>query len=137
MYGPVDASVFTKTFDTYYVAISVLLVASVATVMWRNGRLFLSYAFGENLRLARSVNRSLLLAFVLIMAGQIALANGPWGDTSILNGSNLFPFLLGKIGWQLVMLGVLYLVNLLILSRIRLGTQNRAKEARNGESILA
>jgi hypothetical protein len=125
-------------FQGLCLSLDVATTVFVAIAMWRNGRLFLADAFGENLRLARSVNQSLLLAFSLIIVGEIALANGPWGGGDASDSSNrLFQFLLAKIGWQLVMQGLLYLVNLFLLSRIRMGTRSRAKEARNGESILA
>jgi hypothetical protein len=135
MNGTMGHLVYMQVFDACFLTISVLMIVSVAIIMYRNGRLVLADTFPASAALAKSVNQSLVIGFCLLMAGDFAVL-----DQSYLNLFDywqVFHLLVDKVGSELIMTGSLYLVNIFLLSRIRQAAQGRIRQARNGESELA
>jgi hypothetical protein len=99
------------------------LVWSVGTTIWvartlhHNGRVFLVDAFGGNGPLADSVNHLLVVGFYLINVGFVALALK--SDLKPHNTVEAIEFFSTKIGWVLMVLGVMHFFNLYVFSRMR------------------
>ncbi len=126
---------FLQVFEAAFLGISALLILSVAFMMYRNGRLVLLDAFYGNQQLANSVNRSLTLGFCLMMAGDVAVLDQTY--LGLFDYWQVYHLVVDKIGSELILVGLLYFVNIFILSRIRPSAQIRLKHARFGESELA
>ena len=101
-----------------YLAISIALTVWVATTLHRNGRVFLIDAFGGNVELADSVNRLLVVGFYLVNIGYVTLALRT-GVASVDSARIAIELVSEKIGWVLLVLGVLHFGNLYVFSRLR------------------
>lgn len=100
-----------------YLAASFVVTIWVASTLHKNGRIFLVDAFGGNLELADSVNHLLVVGFYLINLGYATAmlkASSQPGDAA--QGIELFS---EKIGFMLLILGVMHFLNLFIFSRVR------------------
>src|SRR3974377_1177511 len=109
----------TATVWTYlaYLGISVALTVWVAKTLHKNGRIFLVDNFLGNEALADSVNHLLVVGFYLINIGFVSLAltyGAKAGDTQ-----TALEILSTKIGFVLVVLGVMHFFNLLVFSKMR------------------
>ena len=107
------------TFWTYaaYLATSFAVTVWVASVLARNGHHFLLDAFHHNELLAKAVNQLLVVGFYLINFGYVCLqvtANVP--VTSAANALEVFA---QKLGWVLLVLGVMHFFNLYVINRYR------------------
>jgi hypothetical protein len=100
-----------------YLPISVALTVWVARTLHRNGRYFLIDAFGGDERLADSVNHLLVVGFYLMNIGYVTLALRRGDKPSDLQGA--IEFLSTKVGFVLVVLGVMHFLNLYIFTRCR------------------
>lgn len=100
-----------------YIPISVALTIWVARTLSKNGLVFLVDAFNGNEELARSVNHLLVVGFYLINIGYVALAlsSGIKPHTSV----DAVEFLSTKIGWVLVILGLMHFFNIYVFNRLR------------------
>ncbi len=100
-----------------YIPISVALTIWVARTLSKNGLVFLVDAFNGNEELARSVNHLLVVGFYLINIGYVALAlsSGIKPRTPV----DAVEFLSTKIGWVLVVLGIMHFFNMYIFNRMR------------------
>lgn len=100
-----------------YLPISVALTVWVARTLSQNGLIFLVDAFHGNDELARSVNHLLVVGFYLINIGYVALAlsSGIKPRTAV----ETVEFLSTKIGWVLVVLGVMHFFNMYVFNRMR------------------
>ena len=107
------------TIITYilYLPISVALTVWVARTLHRNGRYFLIDAFGGNEKLADSVNHLLVVGFYLMNIGYVTLALRR-GDKPT-DPQSAIEFLSTKVGFVLVVLGVMHFFNLYIFTRCR------------------
>jgi hypothetical protein len=100
-----------------YIPVSVLLTVWVATTLFRHGRRFLIDVFRGDEGLADSVNHLLVVGFYLINLGyvslQMKLDSAPGSTAEILEALAL------KIGFVLVVLGLMHFGNLFLFSKLR------------------
>ena len=102
---------------TLYLVISVSLTIAAGLALSRSGRVFLQDVFGGDEALAGAVSRLLVVGFYLLTLGFVVLAMQPGGPiTSVRQAAGVLSV---KIGEVLLVLGVLYLMNLVIFRRIR------------------
>lgn len=101
-----------------YVVLSVGLTIWVATTLSRNGLVFLEDVFADS-RLARAVNQLLVMGFYLLNLGFVAVAMR--SDTRIPDAARALETLSYKIGFVLLVLGVLHVCNVFFLGRYRRG----------------
>ncbi|HEY2949090.1 MAG TPA: hypothetical protein VGJ53_11965 [Micromonosporaceae bacterium] len=99
-----------------YLALSVTLTVWVAGTLSRNGLVFLEDVFDDG-RLARAVNRLLVVGFYLINLGYVAVALRT--GRSLDNANGALEELSRKIGLVLLVLGGLHFFNVYALSRYR------------------
>jgi hypothetical protein len=109
-----------RTVITYliYLALSIGLTVWVARTLSHSGNVFLADVFHGNDKLADAVNHLLVVGFYLVNLGFVAL----WlrgGDTHIVYARDIFTALSVKEGTVLLVLGVLHLLNVYVLNRIR------------------
>jgi hypothetical protein len=100
-----------------YLTISVALTVWVARTLHRNGRIFLVDSFHGNEALADSVNHLLVVGFYLINIGYVALAL-KYGSHAE-NPQEALELLSTKVGFVLVVLGIMHFFNLFIFSKMR------------------
>ncbi|HEY3566373.1 MAG TPA: hypothetical protein VGP73_00470 [Thermoanaerobaculia bacterium] len=100
-----------------YLAVSICLTIWVARTLHRNGRLFLVDVFHGNEALADSVNHLLVVGFYLINLGYVTLALKLGYDVTSARAS--IEALSQKVGYVLLVLGVMHFFNLYVFSRIR------------------
>lgn len=110
---------FSLTVWTYaiYLLISIALTVWVARTLHRNGRVFLVRAFHADEHLADSVNHLLVVGFYLINIGWVTLALKYGVDVPHLAG--VFETLSTKLGFVLLLLGVMHFLNLYVFNRMR------------------
>jgi hypothetical protein len=101
----------------FYLAVSICLTIWVARTLHRNGRLFLVDVFHGNESLADSVNHLLVVGFYLINFGYVTLALKLGYDVTSARGS--IEAFSQKIGYVLLVLGLMHFFNLYVFSRIR------------------
>ena len=99
-----------------YLVISGALTVAVAHALFRYGKVFLTDVFGDA-KLADSVNHLLVVGFYLISLGYVATTIR--FDATAASLSQAVELLSLKVGWVLLGLGALHLVNLYVLSQIR------------------
>src|SRR5882672_10181126 len=100
-----------------YLVISIGLTIWVARTLWKNGRIFLVDSFLGNTELADSVNHLLVVGFYLINIGYVSLALKYGEKPTDLPGA--IEALSTKVGFVLIVLGVMHFFNLYIFSRMR------------------
>lgn len=100
-----------------YLPITILLTIWVGHMLFKNGKIFLVDIFHNNMELARSVNKLLLVGFYLINIGYAVytLAITNW----IENYREMMEALSHKIGAIILILGVMHFGNLLIFYKLR------------------
>ena len=116
-----------------YLTLSVCITVLVGRTLYRNGRVFLVDAFGGNAALADSVNHLLVVGFYLINVGYVALAL----KGGVLPGDlrTSIEFVSNKVGWVLVVLGVMHFFNLAIFARMRRRGQRTSEHNENGRHV--
>jgi hypothetical protein len=101
----------------FYLGITGAMTVWVARTLHANGRAFLSDAFQGNDVLATSVNKLLVVGFCLLNIGfvcvQVSDGKGLEGLPSIIKGYSQ------NIGWAMMVLGVMHMINLYIFNRFR------------------
>ena len=100
-----------------YLAITVPLTIYVARTLFRNGRVFLHDVFNGNDALADAVNRLLVVGFYLFNLGYVALFMQ--NDETIDNTEQLLEVLSLRVGLVAMVLGVVHLVNVWVVNKIR------------------
>lgn len=100
-----------------YLTISICLTIWVARTLHKNGRVFLVDSFLGNEQLADSVNRLLVVGFYLINVGYVALALKTGAAAS--NPQEALEALSRKIGFVLLVLGVMHFFNLAVFTKMR------------------
>lgn len=105
-----------------YLGISIGLTVWVASTLSRNGLVFLDDVFGDE-RLARAVNRLLVVGFYLINLGYVAVAMRT--DDRIDTIAEILEALSRKVGTVLLVLGAIHLFNVFALGRYRRSRQRR------------
>lgn len=118
-----------------YLALSVGLTVWVARTLFKNGRIFLVESFGTNETLADSVNHVLVVGFYLINIGYVSLALRFGGQAN--NVQEAIEYLSTKVGFVLVVLGVMHFANLLIFSRLRKRNHRGNEWTGNGHNRVA
>ncbi|MFC1420106.1 hypothetical protein [Streptacidiphilus cavernicola] len=106
------------TVDSYviYLAISIGLTVWVARTLSRSGKVFLADVFHGNEKLTDAVNHLLVVGFYLVNLGFVSL----WlRGADVADVPGIFTALSYKIGTVLLVLGLLHLVNVYVLNRIR------------------
>ena len=100
-----------------YFLCSVFITVWVGRSLHTNGRLFLVEAFHQNVALADSVNHLLLVGFYLINIGAMLLFLRTSASPYDLKG--VIELLSGKMGWVILVLGFMHMLNLRALSNLR------------------
>jgi hypothetical protein len=100
-----------------YLAVSIALTVWVARTLHKNGRIFLVDSFHANEALADSVNHLLVVGFYLVNVGCVALALKYGGTPE--DAQTALEILSTKVGWVLLILGVMHFFNLLVFSKMR------------------
>ncbi|MET0419702.1 MAG: hypothetical protein ABW022_27105 [Actinoplanes sp.] len=109
-----------------YLAVSVGLTVWVATTLSRNGLVFLEDVFADS-RLARAVNQLLVMGFYLLNLGYVTVTMR--STSSIADTSQALEILSRKIGWVLLVLGILHFCNVFFLGRYRRGRMRQQQVA--------
>src|SRR5256714_2176159 len=122
---PVNNATATVWMYLAYLATSVALTIWVARTLHKNGRIFLVDSFLGNEPLADSVNHLLVVGFYLINIGFVTLAL-KYGDKAT-DAQTALEILSSKVGFVLVVLGIMHFFNLYVFSKLRRrATQHRA-----------
>ena len=100
-----------------YLTVSLAATIWVAQTLRRNGRSFLIDAFHGNRDLADSVNHLLVVGFYLINLGYITLALRTAADVATVRSA--IELVSDKLGFVLVVLGVMHFFNLYVFNRLR------------------
>lgn len=100
-----------------YLVTSVLLTVWVARTLSRNGLAFLRDSFAGNDELARSINHLLVVGFYLLNLGYVTLAIRREGYPH--NLVDAIEILSVRLGWVLLILGALHLLNMYLFTRWR------------------
>jgi hypothetical protein len=110
-----------------YLAVSLLVTIWVASTLYKNGRIFLVDAFHGNAELADSVNHLLVVGFYLVNVGYVTLALKT--SAVLLDVRSSIELLSQKIGYVLLLLGVMHFFNIFVFHRMR-RRKYSAREAR-------
>ena len=117
---------FILTYAVYFI-VSIALTIWVARVLFKNGRIFLVDIFHQNIGLADSVNKLLLVGFYLINVGYMSLALKEAG--TIPNIQAVVEVLSYKIGCIILILGGMHFLNLTIFFKLRNRAQQQLKKS--------
>jgi hypothetical protein len=105
-----------------YLAASLAVTIAVARSLHRNGRIFLVEAFHGNAEMADSVNRLLGAGFYLLNIGYVTLALATSG--TVAGARQAIELVCGKLGFVLLVAGLLHFVNLYAINRMRRRAQD-------------
>jgi hypothetical protein len=100
-----------------YLAVSLAVTVWVARTLHQNGRSFLVDAFHGKTELADSVNHLLVVGFYLINMGYVALALRTYEVISTPRAA--IELVADKLGFVLIVLGVMHFFNLYVFNRLR------------------
>lgn len=119
-----------------YLVISILMTVWVARTLSKNGLVFLIDSFDGNELLANSVNHMLVVGFYLINLGYILLSLET--RKNIVSLKDSIELLSDKIGFVLLVLGILHMLNVYVIAkwRTRAIRQRERKEALNSSVNL-
>lgn len=104
-------------FYLVYIGISLAITFWVGRTLSKNGRPFLLMNFTGNAALADSVNHLLLVGFYLINFGFISFCLKYGEKPNTLDQA--IEFLSTKIGFIIIVLGVMHFVNIIALTKFR------------------
>lgn len=100
-----------------YLAVSILITAYVARVLFNNGRIFLVDIFHGNVALANSVNKLLVVGFYLINIGYITVV---LKETALIESYQVvLERLSSKVGQIILILGAMHFFNLFVFFNLR------------------
>ncbi len=99
-----------------YLAVSIGLTVWVARALARNGLVFLEEVFADQ-RLAGAVNNLLVVGFYLLNLGYVTV--GMKDSEPVATTSQALEALSRKVGWVLLVLGLLHFFNVFALGRYR------------------
>ena len=100
-----------------YLVISVAMTVWVARTLFNHGRPFLVDAFRGNEVLADSVNHLLVVGFYLVNLGYVSLMLQ--SSHQVATVAQSLEVLSSKIGWVLLVLGLVHFANVIGISRLR------------------
>ena len=106
-----------------YLPVSILLTVWVARTLFTHGRVFLIEIFRQDLTLADSVNKLLLVGFYLVNIGYAVYTLKIWGSIDSTQG--LIETLAQKVGWIILVLGAMHFFNLFVLFNLRRRAQQQ------------
>ncbi len=107
-----------------YLPVTIILTVWVARTLFVNGRVFLVEIFHQDLTLADSVNKLLLVGFYLINIGYAVYTLRIVDSIETTQG--VIEILSMKIGWIILILGAMHFFNLFILFNLRKRAQQTA-----------
>ncbi|MFC3146801.1 hypothetical protein [Piscinibacterium candidicorallinum] len=108
-----DAVLLHAAYATYLL-ISVAMTIWVARALSSSGETFLVRCFGQDVDLARSTNRLLVIGFYLLNLGFISMRLDGWN----LQYTNLIGELGARIGIALLVLGAMHFFNMMMIARM-------------------
>src|SRR5690349_16285997 len=115
-----------------YLPVSIILTVWVARTLFVNGRFFLIEIFHQDLNLADSVNKLLLVGFYLVNIGYAVYTLKIWG--AIETTQDVIETLSEKIGWIILILGGMHFFNLFILFNLRKKAQSDLRSSHHKAS---
>lgn len=100
-----------------YLTLSITMTIWVARTLHRHGRTFLIDAMTGNQELANSINTLLVMGFYLLNFGFVCLAM----RTGVvpINLAQMMEIVSRQLGWILLFLGIVHLLNVFVLNRFR------------------
>lgn len=110
-----------------YLLLSIAITVWVARTLHRSGRAFLIDAFHGQTELADSVNHLLVVGFYLINLGWIVSSLRTYGELDTARAA--IELLSEKVGWVLLVLGLMHFFNLFLFTRIRRRAIDRSTPA--------
>lgn len=113
------------TYVTYLILVA-LITVFVARTLSKNGAVFLIDGFGGNESLARSINHLLVVGFYLVNLGFAMLQLETHKNIGTLDQALVF--LSGKIGFVMMILGVVHFFNLIAINMFKNGQLKRQRE---------
>ncbi len=102
-----------------YGVASLVLTMWIARTLFKNGAVFLEEVFADNPRLAGAVNHLLVVGFYLLNLGYACLLLREGWAYEQMGAQQAVEVLASKLGALLVSLGVMHMLNLYVLHRIR------------------
>ena len=100
-----------------YLPITIALTIWVARTLFNNGRVLLLEIFHNDVTLADSVNKLLLVGFYLVNIGYAVYTLKIWH--TIESSQEIIETLSMKIGWIILVLGGMHFFNLFVLFALR------------------
>ncbi len=122
----------TTTYAIYLILV-ILITIFVARTLSKNGAVFLVDGFGGNEALARSVNHMLVVGFYLINLGFALLQLNSHRNIETLDRALVF--LSGKIGFVMLVVGVMHFFNLLVITKFKSMQLDRQRVVERQTSI--
>ena len=114
-----------------YIVISIAMTIWVARTLSKNGQVFLVDSFNGNETLAESVNHLLVVGFYLLNIGYILLALKTHKQIDTLRVC--IEFLSEQIGFVLLVLGALHILNVIVIAKWRhRAVSNKSLRAEGG-----
>jgi len=112
------------TYATYLALVTIITIF-VARTLSKNGSVFLIDGFGGNEALAHSINHLLVVGFYLVNLGFAMLQLDTHRGINTLDQALVF--LSGKIGFVLMILGIVHFFNLIVINMFKNGQLKRQK----------
>jgi hypothetical protein len=100
-----------------YLTFSILITVLVGETLHKHGRLFLIDIFAGNISTADAVNHLLLVGYYLTNIALVSLGIRYGGKADTLQ--SFVELLSYKVGWVLLILGLMHYFNLIVLFAIR------------------
>lgn len=100
-----------------YLFVIIFVIFGIGRSLFKNGQAFLNDIFPHSIELAKSLNHLLITGFYLLNIGYsiFVMRNLP----DILSMSDMANVLVQKVGFILLFLGVIHLLNVYVLFRMR------------------
>lgn len=100
-----------------YLMGSIALTVLVGSTLSKHGKVYLAEVFGNDQKLANSVNQLLVVGFYLVSLGFVAL----WlsTDSTVTTPHQVLEVVSLKLGTIALVLGAMHLVNVAVFNRIR------------------
>lgn len=124
----------TTTYIIYLILVS-LITIFVARTLSKNGAVFLVDGFGGDKALADSINHLLVVGFYLINLGFALLQLD--SHRSIETVDRAVVFLSSKIGFVMVVVGVMHFFNLFVISQFKNSQIKHRREAAHQAELRA
>lgn len=125
---------FVMTHFSYaaYLGISIGLTVWVARTLSASGEVFLVRCFRQDVELARSTNRLLVIGFYLVNLGFISYRLDGWSVGTV----DLIPEVGSRVGITLLVLGAMHFFNMAMIARMGRTVNSWVEEAgMRGEAV--